>query len=147
MDNFMDRITQRFNAQEIIKANAQAEAQELGRLREQMKDYDKCMQEMRRLNLKNVEATEKLRALAEKVNALAGRALAGIDERGRQENAQTGRLAAFQETVAAVRRDVKKTQEETGKTQEQMTAVQEGIYSLQNGITVVRDQTTALQTE
>ena len=54
MDNFMDKLAQRFNAQEMIRANAQAEAQELERLRQQVKAYDECMQEMRKLKLKNI---------------------------------------------------------------------------------------------
>ena len=60
MDNFMDKLAQRFNAQEIIKANSQAEAQELDKLRMQMDAYDECLKEMRRLNLKNMEGLEEM---------------------------------------------------------------------------------------
>lgn len=59
MDNFMDKLAQRFNAQEIIKANSQAEAQELDKLRMQMDAYDECLKEMRRLNLKIWKAWKK----------------------------------------------------------------------------------------
>ena len=70
MDNFMDKLAQRFNAQEMIRANAQAEAQELERLRQQVKAYDECMQEMRKLNLKNIEAVEQVKALAGQTEAM-----------------------------------------------------------------------------
>lgn len=70
MDNFMDKLAQRFNAQEMIRANAQAEAQELERLRQQVKAYDECMQEMRKLNLKNIEAVEQVKALAGQSEAM-----------------------------------------------------------------------------
>lgn len=70
MDNFMDKLAQRFNAQEMIRANAQAEAQELERLRQQVKAYDECMQEMRKLNLKNIEAVEQVKALAGQTDAM-----------------------------------------------------------------------------
>lgn len=74
MDNFMDKLAQRFNAQEIIKANSQAEAQETGRLREQLKIYDECLQEMRKLNLKNTEAAEEIKALTLKADAMVKQA-------------------------------------------------------------------------
>ena len=35
MDNFTDKLASKFNAQEMIKANAQAEANEMNRLKEQ----------------------------------------------------------------------------------------------------------------
>lgn len=70
MDNFMDKLAQRFNAQEMIRANAQAEAQELERLRQQVKAYDECMQEMRKLNLKNIDAVEQVKALAGQTEAM-----------------------------------------------------------------------------
>lgn len=63
MDNFMDKLAKRFNAGEMIKANAQAEARDLKRLQEQTAQYEHMMQEMRRLNLKNVEVTEQVQQL------------------------------------------------------------------------------------
>ena len=36
MDNFMDKLAQKYNAQEMIRANAQAEASEMQRLQEQV---------------------------------------------------------------------------------------------------------------
>lgn len=63
MDNFMDKLAKRFNAGEIIKANAQAEARDMKRLQERAAEYEKMMMEMRRLNLKNVEVTEQVQQL------------------------------------------------------------------------------------
>ena len=60
MDNFMDRLAQKFSAQEMIKANSQAEAAEIKRLQFQVSEYEKILQEMRRLNYKNTEISEKL---------------------------------------------------------------------------------------
>ncbi|MBD5105937.1 MAG: hypothetical protein HDT41_02990 [Lachnospiraceae bacterium] len=58
MDNFMDKLTKRFSAGEMIKANGAAEERELQRAREQASENEKLLQEIRRLNLKNVELTE-----------------------------------------------------------------------------------------
>lgn len=60
MDNFMDKLAKRFNAGEIIQANGEAEARENQRLREQTEEYDKIMQEIRRLNLKTMEVSEQV---------------------------------------------------------------------------------------
>ena len=60
MDNFMDRLTKRFNAGELIQANGEAEARENERLRKQTAEYEKMMQEIRRLNFKTVEVSEQV---------------------------------------------------------------------------------------
>ena len=60
MDNFMDRLAQKFNAQELIKANSQAEAEEMKKLQLQVAEYERILQEIRRLNYKNTELSEQL---------------------------------------------------------------------------------------
>lgn len=56
----MDKLAQKFSAQEMIKANSQAEAEEMKRLQLQVSEYEKILQEMRKLNYRNTELTEKL---------------------------------------------------------------------------------------
>ena len=63
MDNFMDKLAQKFNAQEIIKANSQAEAEEMKKLQMQVAEYERILQEIRRLNYKNTELSEQLSAM------------------------------------------------------------------------------------
>lgn len=60
MDNFKDKLAQKFSAQEIITANAQAEVEEMERLRLQVSEYERILQEMRKLNYKNTELVEKI---------------------------------------------------------------------------------------
>ena len=47
MDTFMDKLAQRLNAQEIIKANTAAEAAELSRLKEQNALYEEVLRQVR----------------------------------------------------------------------------------------------------
>ena len=72
VDNFMDKLAQRFSAQEMIKANSHAEAEEMKRLQLQVSEYEKILQEMRKLNYKNTELSEKIDLLigenAEKIS-------------------------------------------------------------------------------
>lgn len=74
MDNFMDKLAQKFNAQEVIKANSQAEAAEMKKLQLQVAEYEKILQEMRKLNYKNSELSEKIDGLvgenADKIQGL-----------------------------------------------------------------------------
>jgi chromosome segregation ATPase len=62
MDNFMDKLAQKFNAQEMIKANSEAETNEMKKLKLQIAEYEKILQEMRKLNYKNTEISENIAA-------------------------------------------------------------------------------------
>lgn len=81
MDNFVDKLAQRYNAQEMIMANAQAEASRMQNLQEQVEAYEAVLQEMRKLNYKNTELTEKMYSLVdesiEKVRTLQLEAVEG----------------------------------------------------------------------
>lgn len=49
MDMFMDKLAQRLNAQEIIKANTAADTEELNRLKNQLAQYEECLSKLRQL--------------------------------------------------------------------------------------------------
>lgn len=73
MDNFMDKLAQKFNAQEVIKANSQAEAAEMKKLQLQVAEYEKILQEMRKLNYKNSELSDRIDGLVgENANKIQG---------------------------------------------------------------------------
>lgn len=66
MDTFIDKLAQKRNAQEIIRANMTAEAVKVGELENQMRSYDELLQEIRQVNLKTAEnATQVQDALKE----------------------------------------------------------------------------------
>jgi len=86
MDNFMDKVAQKLNPQEIIRANAAADAAALDNLekqlalfKEQMEKYDDCLQEMRRLNLKNIESAKGVHELALKANDVLGKTAGEVE--------------------------------------------------------------------
>lgn len=74
MDNFIDKLAERYNAGEMIRANSEAEAANMRNLEEQVEAYEAVLQEMRKLNYKNTELTEKMYCLVdeslEKVHTL-----------------------------------------------------------------------------
>ena len=86
MDNFMDKISQRLNSQEIIQANAAADAAALENLenqlvlfKEQMERYDDCLQEMRKLNLKNIESAQGVQELADQASEKLGQTVGEVE--------------------------------------------------------------------
>lgn len=46
MDTFMDKLAQRFTAQEMIKANSAAEVEEMNKLKAQVETYTQCLNRM-----------------------------------------------------------------------------------------------------
>ena len=86
MDNFMDKVAQKLGAQEMIRANAAAEAAELENMekqltvfKEQMEKYDDCLQEMRKLNLKNIDSAQGVQSLAEKAGEKLDQAVGEVE--------------------------------------------------------------------
>ena len=74
MDTFIDKLASKFNAQEMIRANAAAEARENERLEKEVDAYKQCLQEMREINLQNVatadEVAELVKASMDKITAI-----------------------------------------------------------------------------
>lgn len=60
MDTFIDKIAQKRNAQEMIRANMTAEAVKMEQMENQMKEYDQLMQEIRQVNLKTAVSVSEL---------------------------------------------------------------------------------------
>lgn len=50
MDTFMDKLAQKLNAQEMIKANSAADAEEMNQLKNQLREYDECLAQMQQVN-------------------------------------------------------------------------------------------------
>lgn len=60
MDNFIDKLAQKFSPNEMIKANSSAEARETERLRKKMDEYQKLLQDMKLVNLKQQESAQRV---------------------------------------------------------------------------------------
>lgn len=55
MDTFIDKLAQKRNAQEMIRANTTAETVKMEQMQKQLEVYDGLMQEIRKVNLKTAE--------------------------------------------------------------------------------------------
>lgn len=63
MDTFIDKLAQKKNAQEMIRANSAAEAVKMEQMQKQIQTYDEIMQEVRRINFKTAENVDNARTL------------------------------------------------------------------------------------
>ncbi|MBR1771633.1 MAG: hypothetical protein IJ747_06350 [Lachnospiraceae bacterium] len=50
MDTFMDKLSEKLTAQEMIQANAAAETEEMNRLKEQVQEYTQCLDRMKTIS-------------------------------------------------------------------------------------------------
>lgn len=149
MDNFMDKLAKRFNAGEIIKANSQAEARDMKRMQERTAEYERMMQEMRRLNLKNVELTEQVQQLIqcgiEQIEGYgSGEALLGnkIDETGTSLKAETAAMQeAIKENVDFVRADIESVKTDMASVKEEIAPVKNYMQTLKYDVDSVKEST------
>lgn len=100
MDNFMDKIMQKVNSQDMILANSAAEAAEMEKLenqlalfKEQMDKYDDCLQEMRKLNLKNIESAQGVQQLADQASEKLGQTVGEVEAASVSRIQQTSDLS------------------------------------------------------
>lgn len=63
MDTLIDKLAQKKNAQEMIRANSAAEAAKMEQMERQFAAYDELMQEIRKVNIKTSENVENMRKL------------------------------------------------------------------------------------
>lgn len=110
MDNFIDKITQKLNSRDMIRANTAADAAELENLenqvavfKEQMEKYDDCLQEMRQLNLKNIESAQGVQNLTEQASEKLEKAVGEVESASVSRIKQTSdmSIAGIQQTSDA----------------------------------------------
>ena len=134
MDNFIDRLAQKFIAGEVIRANSAAEERELKKLREQVAEYERCLQEMRKLQMTNTQSAQNLHDMMVE-NADGIRKLM-------QES--LGKLADVQLEADAQSADAKKAVDAAATAMAQM---EEHVKTMQNTVAALSDDLTKNQTE
>ena len=137
MDNFLDKYTQKFNSQEIIKANAAADAAELESLekqltvfKQQMEKYDDCIQEMQKVSLKNIASAQEVQELAEKASEKIGKTAGEVEAVSVSKIKETSDLSiaginqTLNESLAKIA-EIKESSDHLDKVTENMSGFQE----------------------
>ncbi|MCX4307582.1 MAG: hypothetical protein OSJ69_17460 [Acetatifactor sp.] len=91
MDTFIDKLAQKKNAQEMIRANSAAEAAKMDQMQKQLSAYDEVMQEIRRVNIKTAENVDNVRD----VLAQCMEKLENIETEGEQKEELEKQLAGI----------------------------------------------------
>lgn len=142
MDTFIDKIAQKFTAQEMIRANAEAEAAQLQRARSLNAQYEQLLLEIKAASRTNAENAKQVQVAAaqaiakledtDKVSALVDASLAKIEEIKKEENDPAPLFEELTEHVhkenVKVYRNVQAALvEETAKLGEQMAAARKSL--------------------
>lgn len=80
MDTFMDKLAQKLNAQEMIRANSVAEAEELGKLRNQVAEYNQCLAKLQKLLEDGEQKLEGAKVDGAEINRLVEESIAKISD-------------------------------------------------------------------
>ena len=91
MDTFIDKLAQKKNAQEMIRANSAAEAAKMEQMQQQLQAYDEVMREIRRINIKTAENVDNVR----NVLTQCMKKLEGIETEGGQAEELEKQLAGI----------------------------------------------------
>lgn len=137
MDNFMDKIAQKMSSQDIIRANAAADAAELESLenqltvfKQQMEKYDDYIQEMRKVNLKNIESAQEVQELADKASEKLGQTAEEVEAASVSRIKQTSDLSiaginqTLSESLAKIA-EIKESSQQLDRITENMSGFQE----------------------
>ena len=139
MDSFMDKVAQKLTSQDMIRANGAADAAEIESLenqvalfKDQMEKYDDCIQEMRQLNLKNIESAQGVQELAQQTSEKFGQTAAEISSASVSKIQQTSDLsiAGINRTVDESLAKIAVIQENAGNIEE-ITETMAGIQTKQ----------------
>ncbi len=114
MDNFMDKLAQKFTAQEMIKANQTAEAQEMKRLRTQVAEYEAILQEMKKVSQQNMQEIAGMQKLA-------AESLSCVQKLADENLSRTAQVEAAKAADAELSAKMAKLQETLTGNQESMT--------------------------
>lgn len=80
MDTFMDKLAQKLTAQEMIKANTAADAEEMKRLKEQVKEYEEILERMKKLVADSEAKLEGAKVDGDEINRLVSESIVKISE-------------------------------------------------------------------
>ena len=78
MDMFMDKLAQKLNAQEIIRANTAADTEEMNKLKNQIAEYNDCLTKLQQLIEDGSTRLQNSRADSEDINRLVKEAIGKI---------------------------------------------------------------------
>ena len=108
MDMFMDKLAQKLNAQEMIKANLAADAEEMNQLKGKVKEYSDCLEQVQKLAEEGLNKLEAATVDCSEVEGLVDGVIAKVDEAIAKIDGLKGNEDTKKEELVAAQEELKK---------------------------------------
>ena len=151
MDTFMDQLSQKLNAQQIIRANGEAESEAMGVMRAQVREYQECLDRMKTVADELGGLQQTIAALPDLSAGVNDSALEGLKEemvsmnKANEDHLQRlqSDLLAGQDAFLANQRDFAQSQRDLARSQSELMSRQSEM--LENRSNELREQIEAIK--
>lgn len=151
MDTFMDQLSQKLNAQQIIRANGEAESEAMGVMRAQVREYQECLDRMKTVADELGGLQQTIAALPDLSAGVNDSALEGLKEemvsmnKANEDHLQRlqSDLLAGQDAFLANQRDFAQSQRDLAQSQSELMNRQSEM--LENRSNELREQIEAIK--
>ena len=132
VENFMDKLAEKIGAQDIIRANAQAEAMEAERTRQEAEQFKLQLEELRANEKEHRAAIEDARNSIQET----GKTVAALTERLEQSETQVHDVGVqvYRNVQAVVEKSQDKNSEELKEVKHKVEAVQVAVDNKNNAV-------------
>lgn len=139
MENFINKLTEKFGAQDIIRANSQAEAAEAERIKQEAEQYRLQLEEMKR-------ASQEYRAILEEMRNDAGDYKSTLQEMKEDAKESKEKLAeneskihdvgvqVYRNVQAVIEKNQEKSKEEIKDIQNRLETLQVSLENKNNAV-------------
>ncbi len=118
MDTFMDQLSQKLNAQQIIRANGEAESEAMGVMRAQVREYQECLDRMKTVADELGGLQQTIAALPDLSAGASDSALEGLkEEMASMNRANEDHLQQLQNNLLAGQNDFIARQQDLAQSQ------------------------------
>lgn len=136
MDMFMDKLAQKLTAQEIIKANTAADAEEMNKLKNQIAEYNECLEKLQGLIEEGTVRLQNSQADSEEIKRLVDESIGKIqairqDSTGLEELAK--RLEKLEKGIGELGKDFGELEKSVGELEKGFGEQEKGFVELREG--------------
>lgn len=136
MDMFMDKLAQKLNAQEIIRANTAADTEELNRLKNQVAEYNECLARLQKLIEEGASSLQSAQAGSADINRLVEESIGKI-QAIQQDKAG---LESIGRTLEELKRSFLKVDENCGELVRGFENLEKGVEEQLGAAAVAADE-------
>lgn len=152
MDMFMDKIAQKLNAQDIIRANTVAETDQLNKLKAQTAEYQECLRKMQKLiddGVSRMEQAGQISSAQDKQLEELKASVSGLEQKIEAMKAllveEEGKLASAEGKLASAEEKLASAEEKLVTVDEKLAAVDEKLVSVDGKLSAENGDDSALE--